>query len=48
LVYPHPTMPLTNILPAIRHGRAREACDILLNHDEEGMRRAIALLMADG
>jgi DNA-binding GntR family transcriptional regulator len=37
----------TQILTAIKHGSAREACDILLNHDEEGMRRAIALLMAD-
>jgi DNA-binding GntR family transcriptional regulator len=32
------------ILTAIERGDAREACDILLTHDEEGMRRAIAML----
>jgi DNA-binding GntR family transcriptional regulator len=32
------------ILTSIEHGNAREACDILLTHDEEGMRRAITVL----
>jgi DNA-binding GntR family transcriptional regulator len=34
------------IFTAIEHGNAREACDILLAHDEEGMRRAITVLSA--
>jgi DNA-binding GntR family transcriptional regulator len=34
----------SRILAAIEHGNAREACDILLTHDEEGLRRAITVL----